>query len=238
MINGWREDFAHPSKDLGTGMIPWVGVQLPGYGYGVFDMRLAQAAGVESVAAAAIVPTYDLSCPACPYGAIHPTDKSDVGQRVALELQRLLLNDTTVIAPSDSPMATRAVANANEMNSSVLTVTVYLTGPAQPFKLTSTRNCTLCCSATNVSDFDVTFDDGVKWVMGTSARIVESGGDAAVEFDVVLPAAALAKPTMVRYTASQVFPQCAVTNVAGLPATPFQLEIESRTADSSSYHLY
>lgn len=60
--------------------------------------------------------------------------------------------------------------------------------------------------------------DGAAWVAGSDGRAEGSS----VSFQAELPT----PPRHVRYTAAEVFPQCAVYNELGLPAFPFSASIE------------
>ena len=222
MIEGWRGDFA-PLSGHAPAPIPWVGVQLPGYGNpaatglqtnNLFQMRLAQAVGADAVKSADIVPTYDLSCPHCPWGSIHPTDKQDVGSRIAARLGYLIHN-----APAaQGPKAVSATASRGSNNNTEISI-VFTRAGAQPIRLIPTRNCTSCCNSG--SDFDVSAD-GAKWVAGNGPAVVNDGDT--VKFEVSLPDSLTPATTvLVRYTATQPFPQCAVSDGDKLPAYPFQL---------------
>ena len=181
MIAGWRADFTPVSgQSTRQAAIPWVGVQLPGYGApnvtGVqashlFEMRLGQAAGVAGVEAAEIVPTYDLSCPECPWGSIHPTDKQEVGARIANRIGALALDAPAGVGPA----AVSATATSPS-SSNVTTVSIVFKkqDDAAPLQLLPTRNCTLCCKAG--SDLDVSVDGGNKWVAGNGPAVVGGGG--------------------------------------------------------------
>ena len=233
LISGWRKAFTRPPPRPGAlataPPIPWVGVQLPGYvrGFfpaenGVFDMRLAQAAGVEGVPAAAIVPTYDLSCAPpyhCPWTPIHPPDKEDVGARIAQQLRRLVLHDPRV-AMEEGPTAAMASVTAGAANTSVVSVKFDVT--AKPLALHPTRNCTSCC-AEGGSDFGVSVDGGENWVMANDPGHTE--GPLVVQFAVNLTLNKTVK-ARVRYTAARGFPQCAVVDARGLPAFPFQMDVQ------------
>ena len=217
LVDGWRSDFA----GAGTTAIPWIGVQLPGYGPGVFEMRLAQAAGAASLEQAAITATYDLSCqprgeqpsPHCPYGAVHNPHKQSVGARLALQLRRLLLGEALI---TEGPSASQVDVSAPSRAGGNWSIVVSFEGGTAPFFLAGTGNCSTCCGANSGSDFDATVD-GKHWVMGTTPSVSGSTGTA-ITFTVALPAA----PKWVRYTASRIYPQCAVYNGEKLPALPFQ----------------
>ena len=99
LVRSWRKAF--------NVSFAFVAVQMPGYigdcdgngksPYsscvpGVFDMRLAQQAGVDSGVSggkAAITVTYDLSCPfgvktpECPFGSVHNLRKNELCARVS-----------------------------------------------------------------------------------------------------------------------------------------------------------
>ena len=228
MITGWRQAFtrAPPTHQSTPSPIPWVGVQLPGYQAGqftskngVFSMRLGQANGIMHVPLAGVVPTYDLSCPECPWGSIHPTDKQDVGARIALYLRVLVRKDPRVTVFAGPEVASASAASGPD-NTSV--VSVQLSGDGQPFAMRPTRNCTDCC-AVGGSDFGVSVDGGERWVMANApGRIVGMS----VQFSVNLTLNATSK-ALVRYTAARGFPQCAVVNAQGLPAAPFQTEVHA-----------
>ena len=228
MISGWRQAFTRtPSPGQSTPTpIPWVGVQLPGYQSGrfafansVFSMRLAQANGIAKVSSAAVVPTYDLSCPECPWGSIHPTDKQDVGARIALYLRHFVRKDPRVTVLAGPEVSSISAAPGPD-NTSV--VSVQFTGDATPFAMRPTRNCTDCC-AVGGSDFGVSLDGGERWVMGNAPGHIVG---ASVQFSVNLTLNATSK-ALVRYTAARGFPQCAVVNARGLPAAPFQTEVHA-----------
>jgi len=206
-VHSWR-------AALGGGSPPFVAVQLPGYIGGVdptssvFAMRLAQETGLQGIESSAILPTYDLSCPHCPQGSVHNTDKVEVGARAAKQLRRLLYSEVT----PQGPIATKAsVARVGAH----FQMSVSFTGSTGELRLAGTRNCTECCSRAG-ADFDVSID-GSNWVNGSAATVIGS----IVTFDVELPRA----PTLLRYTASVDFPQCAVSDSQGLPAFPFQMTV-------------
>ena len=214
---------------------PFVAIQLPGYdvdcdqkafgdhcGPDVFRMRLAQEQGVGGAASAsgAVVATYDLSCPHCPFGSVHNTDKAAVGARAAVQLSRLMHGGGGVF---EGPRASRATAAPAAVSGGGgggggYEVTVSFVGAAPPFALRPTRNCTDCCGTAG-ADFDASAD-GVAWFNGTGAEVLEGGSS--VKF---LVPGLRAPPAIVRYTAAPLFPQCAVANAEGLPALPFELWI-------------
>ena len=89
--------------------------------------------------------------------------------------------------------------------------------------LTTGKPATAPCCQKSTSDFDVSHDNKT-WVDGYEAKPVEFPQmQVGVSFLVDTPV----RPTMVRYTANKVFPQCAVYNTEGLPALPFQIDVSS-----------
>ena len=202
-------------------------VQLPGYlgdcsehggDYyncvpGVYNMRLAQEAGLMGVANSSIIPSYDLSCPfgiqtpECPLGSVHNVNKTVVAQRAASALLAAMLPARFPAVPP--PRATSLTAAPTGRNYWLVTVEFEAAGP---LALQGTQYCTDCCSGA-VGDFDASVD-GVAFVNGTAQEL--SGGN--VVFIVGLPQ----KPRFVRFTANQAFPQCAVVSTkGGPPALPF-----------------
>jgi hypothetical protein len=246
LISSWRELF--------NSSFAFVGIQLAGYtaamanGTGryaglsvtseeVFRMRLQQEAGCDGVAGGcAVVPTYDLSCQTdnpevragdnCPYGSVHQPDKPAIGKRVALELAKQLLSP----APADvvaGPRAAHATAPSGAAWATSKTVTVSFSGGSAPFSLGATRNCTTCCDGAKNSGHTVGFDassDGIHWVNGTDATPSGSG----TRWTIAFKAAGLASPpTVVRYTAASIWPQCALYSAEGLPLFPFEMQVTS-----------
>mmetsp|Transcript_72451 Transcript_72451/g.212309 ORF Transcript_72451/g.212309 Transcript_72451/m.212309 type:complete len:498 (+) Transcript_72451:90-1583(+) len=217
LVTTWR---AALSARHTAGSTPaFVAVQLPGYTGGVaasssvFAMRLAQAQGLEGVDRAALVPSYDLSCPHCPKGSVHNTDKQDVGFRAGRMLRRLLYGE----ALPEPPRALAATAKATGSGGYEVEVQ-FAAGASAPLAFRPTRNCTECCTRVG-ADFDASVN-GHMWANGTAAKIVNGS---TIRFTVHLPAV----PSLLRYTASATFPQCAIYNQEGFPAYPFQLKVTS-----------
>ena len=65
------------------------------------------------------------------------------------------------------------------------------------------------------------------WISSGHALFVFVCSNCATHTVFVRPALTLQKPTHVRYTANQGFPQCAVYNQEGFPAFPFTIEVEA-----------
>jgi len=210
LVTSWRDGF--------NSSFPFAAVQLPGYKDGVFPMRLQQEVGVRSLSNAVVVPTYDLSCAmdkehGCPHGNVHNVDKVPVGYRLALEIRRLKYGEKLV---TEGPRVTQI--EAKQLTKAKYNVTIIFTGGTQPLYFKGTRNCTACCN-TPYSDFDVSADL-IQWVNGTNAVVTSP---MAISFIVSMSVA----PKYIRYTANNVFPQCAVYNQEGLPAFPFQMVVKS-----------
>ena len=242
LISSWRESF--------NASFAFVAVQLAGYtaalknGTGtypgdissemVFTMRLQQENGCRNISGGcSVVPTYDFSCQAgteggCPYGSVHQPDKAGIGSRIGGQLYKLLVDPETSRVV-EGPRATRAVATTS--GGAGYTVTVHFSGGTTPFALKPTRNCTSCCDAEAAAamgrdyttvDFDASVD-GLHFVNGTGAALASVGDGTSLSFVVRGLSAA---PTVVRYTAASIWPQCAVYNAEGLAAYPFVLTVD------------
>lgn len=209
LVRTWR-------GPLGGQDLPFVVVQLPGYTDHVFDMRLAQEEGLVGLDRTALLPTYDLSCPNCPNGAVHNTDKEDVAARATQQLLNLMYGEPFVAGPRVGDVT----AQPGAKGSWEVSVSFELTGGTAPLQLLGTRNCTSCCQNAG-ADFDASADGGATWVAAKSAMLADDGSSV-VRFQVEMPK----MPTLVRYTASQVFPQCAVYNQEKLPAYPFLASVK------------
>merc|ERR1711924_248977 len=106
---------------------------------------------------------------------------------------------------------------AHQMSSG--TFKVHMNFDSGGLTFAGTRNCTICCNA-NSNDFDFSVD-GNTWHDGTAAEVVKMTNRNAVEVTVAMSSA----PKIARYTANNIFPQCAIYNKDGLPAFPFQLRL-------------
>eukprot|EP00937_MAST-01D_sp_MAST-1D-sp2_P006005 g6005.t1 len=240
LVSSWQKTF--------NSTFAFVGVQLAGYtaalknGTGAYpgifvtgemvqQMRLQQEAGCTGVERCSVAPTYDVSCQAgvdggCPYGSVHQPHKREIGRRVGLQMFKHLVSPQTTVV-TQGPRATAVSLVATVATTHTLSVT--FAGGATPFALRGTRNCTtlpgFCCNGSANSghtvDFDATCDGGSTWTNGTAAVLAADG--VSVRFNVTLPA----PPTVVRYTAASIWPQCALYNAEGLPALPFTLPVAS-----------
>jgi sialate O-acetylesterase len=102
LIDDWREQFGAST--------PLLVVQLPGFGpyqpqpqpSDWAEMREAQRRVVDDTAHAGLAVTIDIGSPRF----LHPTDKQDVGERLAL-LARSLIYGQSVVGVSPSPIAAR-----------------------------------------------------------------------------------------------------------------------------------
>ena len=193
----------------------------------LFQMRLQQEHGCAGVERCALVPTYDLSCAAgpeggCPFGSVHQPHKVEVGRRVGLQLEKMLLDPPDSRRVVQGPIATKVSARvlqapATAGAATAFSVTVSFQG-GEEFRLGPTRNCTSCCGGAHTVDLDAS-SDGKAWANATNARLDGLN----LVFEVRLAAA----PTVVRHTAASVFPQCALYNSAGLPLLPFEMAVSA-----------
>lgn len=207
LVKSWRSNF--------NSSFPFVAVQLPGYSEPlrekIFSMRLAQDTGIQGIPKAAITATYDLSCSNpdhCPHGFVHNVHKQPIGARLALQLRHLMYGEEII---SEGPRVTHWTSTLTKVTN-IYSVNVSFSGGTDPYFLKGTRNCTECCKS---GDFDAS-TDGEKFFNGSIATMIDS---VTVQFKVELSK----PPTVVRYTANNAFPQCALYNKEGLPALPFQM---------------
>ena len=236
LVITWREAFKSPAAAFAA-------VQLPGYlgdcsehggDYyncvpGVFNMRLAQEEGLSGVANASAVVTYDLSCPfgvktpICPIGSVHNLNKTLVAARAARALLAQMAPAAFPPSGASPPRVALVTASPTKAISSGVARggwTVTVTFDVSPLQLRGTQYCEMCCAG-GVGDFDASVD-GIQWVNSTGVQKPGST-DSTVVFNVELKE----KPSLVRYTANQAFPQCAVVSIeTGLPAAPFQVSVQ------------
>merc|ERR1711988_1000162 len=213
LVQSYREQF--------NSSFPFISVQLPGYAVGPqppyepsgqFAMRLAQDAGSESVKDADTIPTYDYSCAmektdGCPHGNVHNVHKQPIGARLALQIRRMSLGEDV---NSQGPRVSSATVALKK--GTIYGIHMKFNGTSA-VHMSPTRNCTTCCND-SVGDFDVSAD-GITW-FNTSAAVVKDG-EVQVEVDMATAVA----PSILRYTANRVYPQCAVLSMEGIPAMPF-----------------
>jgi len=225
LVQSYREQF--------NSSFPFISVQLPGYAIGAqqacepssqFAMRLAQDAGSKSLKDADIIPTYDYSCAmgktdGCPHGNVHNVHKQPIGARLALQIRRMRLGEDV---NSQGPRVSSAVAARKA--GTVYSIQMKFEGD-KSVHMGPTRNCTTCCNG-SVGDFDVSVD-GITW-LNTSAALVKDGV-VQVEVDMLTAVA----PSVLRYTANRVYPQCAVLSMEGIPAMPFQMNLSASVHDST-----
>ena len=194
----------------------------------------------------------------CPYGSVHNVQKGPIGDRVASQLMQHFGGSGDETMMTAGPHATTATfhdagsssgggvggdkfvggeggAATAAPASGAFDVVVTFDGKGKPFALGATKNCTTCCAGSaptgkltdgHTLDFDVSgsLDGNGGWVNSTAA-VLDSNSNT-VTFRVALPQGAT--PKVVRYTASSLFPECALRNAEGLPALPFRLEIKGQ----------
>lgn len=175
---------------------------------------------------------------------MHNVHKQTIAPRVLGWIRKLTLKEPTLVP--EGPRVTSVAVNGNSGTSSSddsrnsrgagvggLVVTATFAGGTGPFYFAPTRNCSACCKG-NISDFDVSADNGATWVDGNPATVVAAGGGMSITFSVKLPSSTSSLASLmaseeyvVRYTANQIFPQCALYNGEGLPALPFSFNAKA-----------
>lgn len=248
LLSSWRSAF----RSLNA---VFVAVQLPGYtgaitngtgsypgyisGEMVQEMRLQQAAGTAGggaiTANASYVATYDLSCPTSPFGSVHNPEKGPIGHRIAGKLVQLrALVPNAALRVTAGPRALSAAALFVPSLSS-WQVVVKFSGGSSPFFITGTKNCTGCCGGSapmgktsdgHTLDFDIAMNSGV-YRNTTGATVDPKTGTVTL----LVSGARDQAPTIVRYTAASIWPQCALYNSERLPALPFTMAISSHAEE-------
>lgn len=194
---------------------PFISVQLPAYTQPVFPMRLAQDEGSQALRDASIVPTYDDSCAmgktnGCPHSNVHNVHKQPVGARLALQMRRMTLGEDIISQGPRVSLITIGQQKATKYN-----LKIEFAG-SSALHMGPTRNCSVCCGPSEIGDFDASAD-GSTWFNGTSPVIHGLSANIVV----TMPST----PSIVRYTANRLYPQCAVYGKEGIPALPFQTKI-------------
>ncbi len=214
---------------------PFIAVQLPGYDDpnwpDIFRLRLAQDQAAQGTAAANVCATYDLSCAenktsGCPHGNVHNVHKQPIGKRLAAIVARVKLGDKELV--TGGPRVNLSASSwLPETSGSPSTVTLVFSGGTGPFVFKPTRNCSACCGpGPSSGDFDASIDGGKTWV-NASESVVAPGG-MHVRVRVQVAPSDQVTDLRVRYTANQVYPQCALYNAEALPALPFDITVPRR----------
>ncbi|MDE2181488.1 MAG: sialate O-acetylesterase [Alphaproteobacteria bacterium] len=191
LIADWRQQFGAD--------VPFFVVQLPGYGIPTTtikhsdwaELREAQRNVVDSTPNTALAVTIDVGA----RNTIHPTDKQDIGLRLAL-LARKLVYGQDIVATGPTPID--AVRNGK-------TITVHYANRGQGlvvYESNRPMGFQLCAMADHCQYADA-----------------RQNGDS-IEID----ASSAVDATLVRYCWSD-SPICNVYNTADLPAVPFELPI-------------
>jgi sialate O-acetylesterase len=195
LMADWRRQFDAPA-------LPFLIVQIPNYGVfsatpnastGWSQVREAQRLAVKDDAHAALIVTIDIGDPA----SLHPTDKQDVGRRLAIAARHVAYGDAT---PPSGPEVAAAVRNGGS-------VTVKFTGISGKLNGRSGVNGFELCGATQAScrwaHADIKGDGVVLANAGEATRVRYCWGDS---------------------------PVCTLYDISGLPAGPFEIGIDKKTA--------
>ncbi|HVK06087.1 MAG TPA: sialate O-acetylesterase [Armatimonadaceae bacterium] len=191
MIRSWRDAW-------GQGDFPFLIVQLANYGPDAPDakgsawaeLREAQTMTAEQVRNAGQAVTIDIGNPK----DIHPTNKQDVGKRLALIAENRVYGDKAVVYSGPAYKAMKAEGGAVRLSFDHLGGGLEAKGGA-------------------LSGFTIAGEDQ-KFVPA----------EATIEGDtVVVKAASVARPVAVRYGWAN-SPVCTLYNKAGLPAVPFRTD--------------
>ena len=125
---------------------------------------------------------------------IHPLDKKSVGERVSLQMQKLVLGDKKIVADSPSPLSAKVVGDE---------IIVYFVPSAGDLEPNST-----------LKEFAVAGEDGkFQWVEARS----EKGR-------VIIDCKSVKNPRKVRYAWADNPSQANLRGESGLPASPFEVE--------------
>lgn len=192
LVAEWRSDF-RDSK------LPFLYVQLPNYAANRNWplVREVQRRMLASIPNSGMAVTIDAGDP----NDLHPTQKKEVGRRLALLARAKVYGETLV---DSGPLATEATMDGERVVVRFASVGAGLAGRSE----TTSETMTL-------DGFEVSAD-GSAWSVAAAAIV----SDAVV----VTPPAGL-KPKHVRYAWAPV-PPVSLWNRDGLPASPFALEIE------------
>merc|ERR1712000_377546 len=151
----------------------------------------------------------------CPHGNVHNVHKQPIGARLAMQIRRMTLGEDIV---SQGPRVSSVTAT--QKAGTVYDIQMGFEGTSSLY-MGPTRNYTTCCGSDVIGEFDVS-SDGVTWFNATPAEV--KGGAVHVQVDML---AKVAAPSVVRYTANRVYPQCAVFGAEGIPAMPFKVNVSA-----------
>ena len=191
LIADWRQRFGAD--------VPFIVVQLPGYGPPITkpdeskwaDLREVQRRVVDETPNAGLAVTIDLG----QRDNIHPTNKQEVGRRLALIARKLIYGEN-IVASGPTPLT--AVQNGNTVTVSFANVgnglAIYESNRPISFEL--------CDAAKHCSFVDATQNQN----------------------EIILDASLVPSPATVRFCWAD-SPICNVYNPDGLPAVPFEISV-------------
>jgi hypothetical protein len=223
------------------------------YHPGIFRMRLLQDAPLNALPHAETMPTYDLGCDAgiitkiCPRGTVHNLNKRPIGLRAGAQLARLLKRDEhgTRSYPRVVAATFKHTHHADASHNATYAVHISFEGGNPPLSFKPTQNCHRCCGENATGEFDVIIGPSLggdvpeielygvlndlhpKLAAINATRLPKVSGQN-IQFDVKVPNGSV--PLYVRYTANQLFPQCALVDKDRQPAYPFQLLLQGHSS--------
>lgn len=193
LIKNWRETWQDPK-------LPFIIAQLPNYqeinylpgDAGWADLREAQRKTAIAVPNTGLTVLIDVG----EWGDIHPRNKKDVGERLALTAEKLAYGHKDIV--TSGPVLQSAKADGNKI---ILT-------------FTDTGSGLITKDDTRLRHFAIAGADK-KFVWGTA----HINGN-----EVIVSSSEIAKPVYVRYAWANNPDQANLYNKEGLPASPFEAE--------------
>lgn len=148
MINDWREKFHAASHQQTSKSFPFGFVQLAAYKNQTLrvampDLRWSQTAGYGYVPNPILQNVFmavamDLPDYASPYGSIHPRDKMDVGERLALAGRAVAYGESNI--DFQGPIPSKFTLNSDH------TLTIEFDHGNSPIEVRQNRGFEVCCS--------------------------------------------------------------------------------------------
>jgi len=209
MINDWRNQFNNP--DLYFAFVLLAAYKAGGAGWPT--TRDAQLVAMR-LPAVGVGSAQDLGDEASPQGAIHPRNKSIVGERLSLPMQHDIYGQNVV---SVGPMVQSI--SWPDGTSSIQTVTLkYDASQAynKGLQIRDTGGCDLCCRNAAGSAFTIMTSDNMR--RRANATVNSDISTVSVSVDLTTSPRVTVTAVQLNY---EPYPQCALYNSVLIPNLPF-----------------
>ena len=219
MIRDWRQQFGQPN-------LPFYFVQIAAWkegGQPAVNVRAAQLAALQ-LPRTGVASAIDLGDEASPYGAVHPRNKSYVGERLARWVLRDVYGQRMVVSGPMVPEAD-AVSAVTDAAGGVRVVVKYGDGEVNAgLRLIAVPGCITCCGASGGDGAAALWVGTRRYPLNTT--IDADGRTLYLQGSLPSPPSPNASVTIALHW--DAYPECVLYNSNLLPALPFAISTPLR----------